>query len=975
MKYKPTIAFYAELKKYVDRYFPGKIMDASVQKYFKVQKKFGYYPLRRAVGKADWVTHFFLSPIDKGDYVEGSLAFIPVIDGKVYTIIIDIDRQAQKEEAIQKLLPVLQSRKIQFVYENGGDTMDRCKIWIYCEGIELNLIKKFVPQLFDEAGLNLRDKNKDDYFDEVNPVNKSRNLVRHWLGAHLSRKGKQYTIEINGEEIEDPFIALQKVNLMTPLTTEVLNSQLKVEAEAPKPVAKRLPTGKKPEKFHFRSKNLPLPKLDIEIPALLKPVYRNCQAAHSILEDIVFHRLIDLKGEQPHYGGFFTHRMAAFNDVRLSFKAKNKVTQGQKFFDYLRTTKRCRPDKDHNWDSEMDKIRQNPDKFFPSCKAWEDKFDRCGGCEFKGKISSPKQFIYGYPIKRQLLNEVNLVTPEEVRATTFKKVRERVINCAEKDMASNILVASFQQAGKSYMVSDIAAELGKRGINVLIAVPTGKLAKELADRLKERGVKAFALASHKAIFDKQLKWMNFNCPYYKEIQEESGLGVNSTEYKESYCSVCPFFDICYYPKQYTQVMEEQYNVVIIQHAHLSCQEVMFDLAKKGFQVMFIDESFIDNCYASIKLDKKEITLLEKNHDPWAYSLNRWLRSFTEAGGYLNPSKEELDKAHKAFQQENLPWRVPDLIRYYNQHRTVNKVTGIEVIYELPNVPIKVLTDATPPVELTKHVTGIEHLSVYGDQEVLDYKRIHPENEIIQILDVSSSKSALAKDNLFENELMKIGELCEMKYVAEKALIVTYAANLDRVRDFFESHSEEFPEVCKRLTLEDGPDNHPYEIRIAVMDKGTNKYANFGVQFLQAGVYFTGYQYEHAIYQYKTAANYYKEKYGLPLVTNVFPYEATMATGTALEKDCVTRIEYIDDKHAGLFEYPEFPIYLPSNSWHRMIYEYNVAKTQQAIRVRFLSGKRTIVYVLSNSFLPSFAISKSILLEEFLKPLDNFEDLW
>lgn len=969
------MGFYNELKKYIDKYYPGKILDASVQKYFKVQKKFGYYPLRRELTRADWVTHFFLSPIDKGDYVEGSLAFIPVISDKVYTVIIDIDRQAQKEEAIKKLLPVLQARGIAYVYENGGDNMDRCKIWIYCDGVELPLIKKFIPQIFDEAGLNLRDKNRNDYFDEVNPVNKSRNLVRHWLGAHLSRKGKQYSIEIDGIEIEDPLIALQKVNAMAPLTTEKINSQLKAEAEPPKPVAKRLP-GKKSEKFHFRPKNLKLPKMEIEIPALLKPVYSNCQAAHSILEDIVFHRLIDLKGEQPHYGGFFTHRMAAFNDVRLSFKSKNKVTQGQKFFDYLRTTKRCRSDKDHNWDSEMDKIRENPDKFFPSCKAWEDKFDRCDGCEFKGKILSPKQFIYGNPLRRTMIDDIELLTPEEVRQTTFKQVRERILTCVEKGQASNILVASFQQAGKSYLVSDIAAELGKRGINVLIAVPTGKLAKELAERMKERGVKAFALASHKAIFDKQLRWMNFNCPYYKEIQEESKLGINSTEYKASYCSTCSFFDICYYPKQYTQVKEEQYNIVIIQHAHLSCQEVMFDLAKKGFEVMFIDESFIDHCYASIKVDKEEIAAMEKCRSiPWMHDLTNWVRCFKEAKGYINPSKEELNKVQKIMRDASMPWRVPDLIRYYNQHRSVNKMSGIEIVYELPNTPIKVLTDATPPEELTKQVTGIQHLSVYGDKEVLDYKRIHPENEIIQILDVSASKAALAKDNLFENEMMKIGELCEMKYTEEKVLLVTYSSHIPKVMDFFESHSEEFPEVCKRLTVEDGPDNPPNEIRVAVMDKGTNKYASYGVQFLQAGVHFTGYQYEHAIYQYKTAANYYHEKHGTPYLTNVYPYDMSKNIGTALEEYPVKRIEYIDDKHAGVFEYPDFSVYIPSNTWHYTIYRYNVARTQQAIRVRFLSGKRTIVYVLSNLFLPSFAISKSILLEEFLKPLDNSEDLW
>ena len=674
--------------------------------------------------------------------------------------------------------------------------------------------------------------------------------------------------------------------------------------------------------------------------------------------------MIEARGEVHHSAGLYLAGISAYNDAIKSWKEGRKFREGENWYRELLKKYRWRDDESHSWFNSFKTAESDYNRVFASCAKWDEKFDKCKGCPFKGVITSPKSLYWGNYLEREEEHEVKLKTPEEIRSTTFVEVEQHLFKQLAAGESQDILLASSQGVGKSVTVDKWACELVAQGKKVLIAVPSTALALEHKARLKACGQDSFVLASHRSIFEN--KMVSFDCPVFEEIQSLIKLGISSKPIKDTFCGICPFFEECHYPRQYKEVLEEEHKIVIMQHAHLSTAEIVYDLMKKKFDVLFIDESFINSCYSAMPLDNKEIGLLKCFEYKWTKDLVEWLNGNNNFGKELEPPAEELKKVKGIFDNSAQPWRMPDLIRFYNKKRAVNLHMGIEVVYELPQIPIRVFTDATPPEKLIRLLTGISYLKTFGREELIDYQQIHPENRIIQVLDNSTSVSNLANESLFEDILMKIGELMELRFPTSRALVTAYKNDFAKIETFFKLHREEFPTAWERITL-------------GSLDKGTNKYAEFDIQFLLAGFYYTGNQYHDQVYKWKTVSNHYRVKSGLEPLYNVF-YEPQKELMSFAQDDWhVERIEMTPGesgkRSASKVKYPKIKQRYPKDEWFQFCQDYNMANTQQAIRIRFSPEKPRYIYLLTDMYFPGFAVTDSIFMRDFIRPLPSHKDLF
>lgn len=948
----PPAEFYLIVRQFVEKFFGSYKINSSVQRKWKTlsegKSPIGYYPLKRPITNQDIAEHFYITPLDRGVFIQGALGVVPpIIEGKLRFVCIDIDSPDLFKEVENILFPYLNKLHIPYIKELGGDNLDRCHIW-FLTNLTPALAKAVFNNLLEGSGIPLQK------FSEVFGINKPTNLIRLPGGAHLFREGKRFPIEFGYEHITDP-IQIMKMFINTTIIDEDYIKSQKLDHLLIVPEVKRTTSSRKrAQKFIYQSLELPIPE---ETPSTIIPLAKECKAINDTIRLVKDETREELLGEEYHWGSLQLQRLAKIHDI------KTKTTEGMKWWEDI--TSNFKWKKEHNWKSKQEEISKTPYRFIAPCDKWDSKYPSCQKCPYRGVITSPAIFLNSSGIARELIETKKLLTPEEVKEQTFKQFSENLLQYVREGTEKNMLLASPQGSGKSSLLSKVAAQIGKMGKRVLIAVPTAKVAMEHKERIEREGIRPFILMSHKNIFTHLAK--DYECPEYDNIQALARLGVGSSTYRSQYCDGCPLFDKCHYPNQYSQVMEDKYNVVIIQHAHLQCQEIVWELAKKHFDVLFIDESFIKSCFTFIKPSKEELDLLDTKDCKWSKELSDWLKGRDNPRGYMYPPEEDLRILRNDFLEEGVQWTIPDYIRYYNQRRTVNILSGIEIIYELPNIPILVLTDATPPEELIKTLTGIESIEVYGKSEVLDVTKIHPDNQIIQILDSSSSVTDLEREENFEDILFKIGELCEITYHDKKILFTIYKRHYEKIIEFFRNHPAEFPSIMDRLVDDKNPKDIPNPIYLDWMDKGTNEFADFDIQFLMAGVYYRGDQYLLDTYKYKSVLNYFNLKKGKERILNIYPYEQDPSMSIEREKEPITRIEIVEGV-PGVYQYPDFNSYPPKDNWYRLIYELNIANTQQAIRLRFIPNKPRTVFILNNFYLPTTVITKSILFKEFIKPL-------
>lgn len=917
-----------------------------------------YYEHKRLITQGDWEDHFYNTPRRSGKCVLGSLSLSGIdASNTIKWISIDIDDHKQMEIWESKLRPLVVSKNIEYFIEWGGDEVDgkfdRCHVLIFYNDIPLQEATNHIKQLFYEidepifAEESKHFNNKPVIFDEVFPINKDKNKIRPPFGHHLKhlRKGKdrRYPCEFNGQLLLDPVDVMYTIiNIKSIEQTDI---DVTVDKTVIEKLNERLTFAKKFEKnsikrpMFFEPINLPLP-FD-NIPDKLQPVVRNCPAVNTLLHEVKDANLIRNRGSKYHDAQLMLRGITKYIDIMY------QIGQGEEFYNFLRENYRLRDDADHN--IEGGKHDDTPIRYFSKCEKWQKYFGLCDGCKFQETVGNPVRFIAGKNLQSYKLARVNLTTMEKVRTEDFPRLRKALIEDIERGFSKTITYGHFIGAGKSTGIIRLAIqELFNKNRTILLAVPTIELASEYEKALKELGVPSFILGSHKGYFNPDkpaTRLADFPCPFYDEIQALDRLGVTASTYKKEYCAHCPLYDNCPYPRQYTDVHEPEHRVIIIQHAHFSCQEIIYDLMNKSFDVLFVDETFISSVFKFLPIKDEEIEAIAGIGADWSTDLVQWLKEESMPSGRIKADELELTIAKSIFDQRQLKWTLPDYIRFYNQQRLVNN-HGIEVVYELPNVPIKVFTDATVPLQLTKHVTGIDNIETHGLDLILDPTTVHPENEVIQILDFTSSVTWLKEEDTFNLILDKIAVEVLATEPTHRSVITAYLADRVRVRKYLD-------------------DNHPIaskKIEISAIQKGVNKYAEFDSQYLMANIIFMPDDYYKLAYEYIQVTNYYLRKRGEESI----PIPSFDFLKTSFES--ITRCE-----GKFILQYPQFQTRKPAKSndiknpqyWYRLIYEMVVGEVQQAIRVRLTPDKPRKITILNNLPLPSTMITKSIDLNGWL----------
>lgn len=498
-------------------------------------------------------------------------------------------------------------------------------------------------------------------------------------------------------------------------------------------------------------------------------------------------------------------------------------------------------------------------------------------------------------------------------------------------------LASFMGAGKSVWCDSLIAEFARAGKTILLAVPNGELAMEHKKRLRGLGIEAYCLMSHKNLF----KYItDFVCPSEAEIQEQQKLGVSSQITKKQFCKGCPFRDECPYPDQYKKAKEPDHRVIIIQHAHFSCKETIWSLInEKPFDVMFIDESFIDSVYNHVKCTPMEVAILESIGYLWTDTLAEWLKEGGSPHGSIEPDEAELDVVRTVFGNKNTPWRIPDFIRFFNNEVYYDVHTGLFDFHPIPEIPVRVFLCATTSKELLEIILDCEVIE-YGAGDILDYRQYNPENKVIQILDASMSVSSLEKEDgeLLYSWMELVGDTGRNDHPNDKLLVTVYERHREAGKEWL---GRNYPDVLERATFN-------------LLSLGTNAYEDYPVQYLFAGVHFRGNQYLMTAYDIRCIMNYWNRRKNRPQIQNIFPIYADGKDSVSVEmKEVpVTRIE-----PDGLIQY-NVPSYEPVSYINKLIFRNNVGKTQQAIRTRLHTGAKRTIYIGGNLPMEGFMVNST-----------------
>jgi len=931
-----------------------------------------YWPLIREMTESDLIKHFSQKASLSSRSVVGSMGCVGKFkDNKAKWFCIDCDSQESVDTIRNKLLPILNSYAIDYIWEfSGTEDDERAHVWIMCDCLDVGLLKVFTDQLLLEAGIDYRKIGLELY-----PTVKSGNVIRLPGGIHLKTNKVnpvlwKNVVSASAEFILDAFIAAK------PLTEEFVKANIKTKLKESKPVR---PWDIRNKKFFFNSRGLKLPVANL--PPVLKKVASNCQAINQVIDGCKNGSLLQDKRGLGHTAGLWLWSIANYNDAKMG-----KKSEGEEWIKEFTEDYRLTPYDSHNWDRDRTAILESPDRYFPSCKKWEETFNLCEGCPFKDRpgFINPKQLWYGSPIKKYLLSEMKLISAQDTRTDTFKRVSNKIWQCLEDETSKDILLASPQGSGKSFKIDELTVSLAKKGHRVLISVPTGNLAIEHKNRIEKdldgnpTGIKAFVVMSHKNLFDKLNP--GFDCPEEGNIQYLYNLGISSSVWKGAYCKKCPYAKDCPYPTQYKKVVEDAPQVVIIQHAHLSCKETMFSIMQSKYDIMFVDEAFIDNCHKRIKPRQDELAVLETfiKEVSWMEKLYNWLVN----GGYAKDDKDkftirasetELENLKFSLDDKRIPWNVPDYIRYFNLNLYHDKTQGIQMFYPLPSVKVRVFTDATPPIDYLKIVLDNNNIEVFGDDEVLDFRKMNSGNTVTQVLDSSMSKTSL-KGSLDEfgdynyerfTEILEfIGELATTKYKGQKILITTYE----------DGKNDKFKTIAETFLKNNYPDldvgrEPPSQVCIGHMMIGTNKFEDYLIQFLVAGVYLNAYMFKQEVFRLKSISNFWNRVNDRPIDPNPFPSDIGDNASIPREREPIKRILPINNR-AAIFEYPDFTYVFPADPDYNIIEKFAIAKTQQAIRLRFNDQRKRDIFVFGNYFLPSFLITNSVLEDDLLGYLRN-----
>ena len=408
---KPSIEFYEVVGEFIKHFF-GKAPRLHQQRYYKKQFKkpdgtalpqFTYYPIEGGITDKLLIEHFYLTPIDKNFYYTGSIGVSPNYEDGARFVCFDLDSVKEINLYEAKILPLLKQYDIYEMIEHGGDIIDdlftRQHRWIPLRGSHSE-VKLLFEQIIDEAELTTK-----DFDDEIFGVTKLNEKIRLFLGPHLSRNNTKFPVEIDGEYVSDPVVAIKYYLSLPYLSGEEVTKRIKDSFRKKKEI-KIIDLKKfkhKSKEFTFVDRNLPLP---FKCPEKIEKIASNCQAINTLLFNIRDKGWIARAGTIYHNTGLHIQRLGAYNDAKVSRRSYKETYEGRQWFRNLLKKYRPRDPETHQWESNQDDIMDNPDRYFMSCQKWNDKFDMCEGCPFRNIIESPSAFIWGKEIIKTKIGDV-----------------------------------------------------------------------------------------------------------------------------------------------------------------------------------------------------------------------------------------------------------------------------------------------------------------------------------------------------------------------------------------------------------------------------------------------------------------------------------------------------------------------------------------------------------------------------------------
>ncbi len=525
------------------------------------------------------------------------------------------------------------------------------------------------------------------------------------------------------------------------------------------------------------------------------------------------------------------------------------------------------------------------------------------------------------------------------------------------------LLGDFTVVHNSHAADALAAKLASEGKRVAIACNSINVALEHKERVEKAGARAFIMASFESIFDRDELSNGLVCPNEQAIKDCRGLGVPSSYYKKKYCKSCPFNDECAFPNQYTQVQEDKYKVVIIQHAHFACEETIRQLFKKHFDVLIIDENFNDFLINQLIPSQKEIDLLQEFEDryDWVYPLVKWMVRGGKPPQHIEPLKNDLAPIRTRFNEEKEPYRLPDFLRCYRAGDWFDTEIGIMKFIPIPECQVRIVLDATATMKELKILLNNPNLKSIGGGVVAAPKAYHKDNEVIQILNGSASKTAMVgKEKLYE-WLEYIGDTMMAPGNEDKTcLITTFKEYIDPI-----TREKSYPEQDAIDWLDR---NYPSIIpRIAInrMSAGTNKWAHFNYQFILANVYINPKTMRHEVYKLKFIENYWRQYNGDPKIRN--PYPGTIPDNVGESEHMVyVPYQYIDEE-GNIWQCPQYKYKRPVGDFYEScVWERICQNLQQSERIRQSKiGKLTKTFIGDRVPLKSRVVTRIAEEDEFL----------
>lgn len=853
--------------------------------------------------------------------------------GYVKSLCWDADTPELMDLMHHYVIPWLEDKEIDYFLEYSGYDGSRGHLWVLTEGLDI----KFTNQLFEQIQRD-SEKDADEWFQEQYPYGpKKGNLIRLPFGFH----GKHMDVflgQYKGKEMGSVEESLEAMCSMAPLTQDKLLSFIKAA-----PIRERR-TYKAPETLVLDS-TFSVPA-DTTLPEVPRSLSSKCLAIHRLVEEVKNeNKLLNDSSGLGHRVGLCLSGLYQRHD------AIHGGDEGrQAFQDLVQENKESDPD-GHNWDYYWD---QGSGSVW-QCQTMEESFRRCDGCPFYGRIKNPMQLYKTEELVRRPIGKKRVLSLPEIRAEVFPEAEKMIYERIKQERTMDLLVEAPQESGKSRWSDRLAAKLASEGKRVAIACYSIDVALEHKESVEEAGASAFIMGSWESLMEKFAN--GIICPYEQPIKDCRALGVPSFYYKKKYCKECPFNERCPFPNQYTQVQEDRYPVVIIQHAHFSCEETVRQLfSKKQFDVLIIDENFQDFLIHQLIPSKKEIEILESFKDEigWIDPLITWLTKGGKPKDKIEPTKADLAPIHKKFTEEMEPYRLPDFLRCYRNNEWYDKSIGIMKFIPIPECPIRIVLDATASLEELQIILNNKYIKVVGAGLAVNPLAYNPKNEVHKLLDAGASKSQMIGKEVLYEYLEFIGDKMMNEYKDYTALITTF---MEAEQDVWDWLIRNYPDIVPRIAV-----NH--------MAVGTNKWASFNVQFLLACANLNGKMYAEQVYKLKFIYNYWRKVENEDTLPNPFPSELPDNLGITMKWAPTWIITPEGDK----VEFPQFNYRYPDPEddanpkyWEWLVYQrITKAKLSQSLRARFKEPKKiTIYWILDNNPLENIACTHVHTEEELL----------